>query len=163
MKIGILSDTHGILDDEVLDFFSECDEIWHAGDIGNIEIIDTLSSISVVRVVYGNIDGQPARSSFPEFQMFSIGLLRVLMTHIAGKLPAYNQKVRSYIQEHQPSILVCGHSHILKVIFDRKNNLLFINPGAAGNHGFHKVKTALRFQIIDDKPAKMEILELKRH
>ena len=163
MKIGVLSDTHGVLDDKVLHFFSECDEIWHAGDVGNIQIMETLAECTTTRGVFGNIDGQPLRSSLPEFQLFSIKTARILMIHIAGNLPRYNQKVRSLIELSRPSILVCGHSHILKVMFDKKNNLLFINPGAAGNHGFHKVKTALRFQIIEDKPCKMELLQLQRH
>jgi len=163
LTIGVISDTHGILDNDVLDFFGPCNEIWHAGDIGDIQIINKLASNRPVKAVYGNIDGQAVRKSIPENQIFSIGKQSILITHIAGSPPRYNQRVKRLIRENNPSIVVCGHSHILKVLFDHDNNLLFINPGAAGNQGFHKIKTSLRFQINNGNPEKMEVFEWERY
>jgi len=163
LKIGVISDTHGVLEKRVTDFLSDCDEIWHAGDVGNSEIIDTLNTIAPTRGVYGNIDGNDIRSVFPENIIFSVQSQKVIITHIAGNPPRYNPRVKKLINDHHPDIFVCGHSHILKVMFDKANNLLYINPGALGNQGFHKKKTAVRFQLSNGKPIKMEVLDYGRH
>lgn len=163
MKIGIISDTHSVLDQKVIEFLAGCDEIWHAGDVGNSDIISDLESIAPTKGVYGNIDGHDVRISYPEHLLFSIGTQRILLTHIAGNPPRYNKRVKFLINRHRPTILVCGHSHILKVVHDKTNKLLFINPGALGNQGYHQVKTAIRFQINEDKPEKMEVLQYERH
>jgi putative phosphoesterase len=161
LKIGVISDTHGVLDDKVRTFFEACDQIWHAGDIGHLDVIDRLREICPVAAVHGNIDSHTIRKEAPENHFFKVNQSTVLITHIAGKLPVYNKRVRGIIKDYHPKILVCGHSHILKVQFDKKHGLLYINPGAAGNHGFHKVKTALRFEL-NDKPENMELLQWER-
>ena len=159
-KIGLLSDTHGFLENRLFDYFKEADEIWHAGDIGESAILERLEELRKVRAVYGNIDGGNLRAALHEYLEFEIEGLRVLMIHIANKPPRYNPKTLSLIRASRPDLLVCGHSHILKVEFDKKNNLLFMNPGAAGNHGFHKVKTALRFSIDQGKAKNLEVIDL---
>jgi len=161
MQIGVISDTHGHLDSSVLDFFSGCNEIWHAGDIGSMNVIEKLSSVAQVRAVYGNIDAPEITNSFGEEETFKIDSTVVYVTHITGRPSRYNPKVRRMIQKHQPSILVGGHSHILKVSFDHENQLLFINPGAAGNQGFHKMKTVIRFRL-KEKPVDLEVFEIGR-
>lgn len=161
-KIGLISDTHGYLHPSVLDFFKECDEIWHAGDAGSIAILDQLSAFKPLKAVYGNIDGWDVRVTYPEFQLFDCEEVKILMIHIGGYPGRYAQTARKLIQEHKPGLFISGHSHILKVIYDDKNNLLHINPGAAGNHGLHKKVTAVRF-IIEGKEIKdMEIYETSR-
>ena len=163
MKIGIISDTHGILDEKPVNFFSECDEIWHAGDIGNKSILEKLGSICTLRAVSGNIDSKIEHWTSPEHHLFVLEGMQVLIIHIAGNPPGYNREVYRFITRHNPDMLVCGHSHILKVMFDKVNHLLFINPGAAGNQGFHTVKTAIRMKIKSGKPSEMEVLEWERH
>ncbi len=162
-KIGVLSDTHGMLDEKVIEFLSICDEVWHAGDIGSVDVLTDMRSLfPVVRAVYGNIDGWEIRAEVPEVNRFELEGRRVAIKHICGNPRRYDPSVRSLIQEYHPHILVCGHSHILRVEYDKKNNLLFINPGAAGNSGFHKVRTAVRF-VIDGKDIRdLEVLELGR-
>lgn len=160
MRIGVISDTHGYLDPKVFDHFKDCDEVWHAGDIGNLEISDKLNEKYKFQAVYGNIDGHELRIQYPEFLFFKRNDVKVMMIHIGGKPPRYNQKVKKLIREYNPGILVCGHSHILKVEYDIQNKLLFMNPGAAGKHGFHKVRTLIRFSINGNKPEKMEVIEL---
>jgi len=161
VKIAILSDTHGWLDEQLLAHVQEADEIWHAGDVGNIEVIETLGRLpGKLRVVYGNIDDQPVRQATGEWVNFTAGGLRVLITHIAGRPPRYNARVRQKIAEHQPDLLVCGHSHILKVMPDKANSLLFINPGACGHHGFHKIRTIITLQITAGKPHALQVVEL---
>lgn len=161
MKVGVISDTHGHLDQRVLDFFAGCDEIWHAGDIGDLEIIDKLERTAPVKGVYGNIDDYTVRSTCPENQCFTHKQQKILITHIAGKPPRYNARVRALLKQEAPDLLVCGHSHILRVEFDAGNNVLYINPGAAGVQGFHKHKTAIRF-TLDPKPTNMEVLKWDR-
>lgn len=160
MRIGILSDTHGHLDDRILHHLQDCDEIWHAGDIGNISVTDQLAQFKPLRAVHGNIDGGPARMQFPEDLVFTCEGMKVFMTHIAGKPTSYNQRVRDLLKMHRPQILVCGHSHILRVEFDKKNQVLFINPGAAGIHGFHKVRTLVRLTIEKGEIKAADVVEL---
>ena len=159
-KIGILSDTHNYLDEQVFEYFKNVDEIWHAGDIGTNEITNKLKKFKPLRTVYGNIDGHELRAEFPEDLIFEIENCKIFITHIAGAVCVYNQRVREIIKQEKPDILVCGHSHILKIMRDEKFKLLHINPGAAGIHGFHKMKTILRFEIENGKPQKMELIEL---
>ncbi|HUM53030.1 MAG TPA: metallophosphoesterase family protein [Chitinophagales bacterium] len=159
-KIGILSDTHNYLDEQIFDYFKNVDEIWHAGDIGTSMVTDKLKSFKPLLAVFGNIDGHELRAEFPEDLILQIDDCKIFITHIAGAVGVYNQRVREIIKQEKPNILVCGHSHILKIMRDEKFNLLHINPGAAGVHGFHKMKTILRFEIENGKPQKMELIEL---
>jgi uncharacterized protein len=160
--IGILSDTHGFVHPRVIDFLSGSDEIWHAGDMGNIGVADQLRAIRPLRAVYGNIDGQDIRIEYPEVQKFMAEEVRVLITHIGGYPGRYDSRARNMIEVSRPQLFVCGHSHILKVIFDKKYNLLHINPGAAGKYGIHKSITAIRL-IIDGKNMRdLEVLDLPR-
>ncbi len=161
MKIGLLSDTHSYLDEKVFSYFKDCDEIWHAGDIGDIAVIDQLAAFKPVRAVYGNIDDQKVRASYPKDQRFVCEGLSVWITHIGGYPPKYNPAVLAALKLETPNIFICGHSHILKVMPDPKlNNLLFLNPGAAGKHGFHHMRTLLRFDITHKKISNMEVIEL---
>ena len=161
VKIAVLSDTHSWIDDRIIDYLKNADEIWHAGDIGSLEVLDRLEQLpGKLRAVHGNIDNQQIKLAAPEYLSFSINNMRVLITHIAGNPPRYNTNVRKLLHEHRPNILVCGHSHILKVTNDKRSDLLFINPGACSHHGFHKVRTLIQFQIINDKPQKMIVIEL---
>ncbi len=160
MKIGILSDTHGWLDPRILHHFADTDEIWHAGDLGQGEVLTPLQSIKTCRAVFGNIDGNSIRQLCPEFLIFDIMGLKILLIHIAGPFGSYTPQCRSLIKLHQPNILVCGHSHILKVAFDHSNNLLYINPGAAGRQGFHHVRTVLKLNIGENGPSNFEVIEL---
>ena len=163
MKIGLLSDTHGYLEESVFNHFKDCDEIWHAGDIGTLEVADKLSSFKKLRAVYGNIDGHEIRINYGEHARFKIDGLKVWITHIGGSPPRYNQKVRPSLLSHTPDIFICGHSHILKIMSDKTfNNMLYINPGAAGRNGFHRVKTLVRFEINDGKVGNMQVIELGR-
>ena len=159
-RIGLISDTHGHLDDRIFAHFEDCDEIWHAGDIGNIETSDKLEQIKVFKAVYGNIDDYLVRSSTQEINTFICEKVKVSMIHIAGKPPYYNKKSKSLIKKENPKIFICGHSHILKIEFDKINNVLYLNPGAAGRHGFHKKRTMIRFEINEEKIENMEIIEL---
>ena len=159
-KILVLSDTHSYIDERIISFASESDYIIHAGDIGKYDIIEKLKLCSYTHFVYGNIDNNEIRSSCNDYESFSIDGLKILLTHISGKSPKYNNKTLKKIKQFMPDILISGHSHILKVEFDKKNNLLFINPGAAGRHGFHKKRTMIRFEINKSKIQNMEIIEL---
>ena len=160
MKIGLISDTHSFLDPKVFEYFEPCDEIWHAGDIGTIELYDELNEFRPTHAVWGNIDGHKIREAVPEDLLFGRSGKTFLMTHIAGKPPSYNKRVRQLLDQHQPDVLICGHSHILKVEMDKKRNVLFMNPGAAGRHGFHKVKTLLRFDVVQGTLKNLEVIEL---
>ncbi len=160
MKIGLISDTHGCLDLKILDYFQEVDEIWHAGDIGTIDVLENLRSFKPTIAVWGNIDGEELRVECKEIEIFEREGLEILLTHIAAKPPKYNKEILKEVRQHRPKILVCGHSHILKVMPDSENKLLFINPGAAGKHGFHKMKTILRFEIEEKQIKNMEAIEL---
>lgn len=159
-RIGLLSDTHGFLDEAVFRYFAECDEVWHAGDIGTTEVSEKLAAFKPLRVVYGNIDGTGIRKIHPLVLNFRCEEMDVLMIHIGGSPGNYFPEARREITEAQPDLFICGHSHILKVMFDKKNNFLYMNPGAAGNHGFHKVKTILRFTVEGKKVKELEAIEI---
>jgi len=160
-KIGLISDTHSYLDPKIEKYFKECDEIWHVGDVGNMDVIDGLLKIvPIVRGVYGNIDGQELRSYFPEHLKFKCENVNVWMTHIGGYPNRYAIDIRDKIKKSPPDLFISGHSHILKVMFDKKLNLLHINPGSAGKSGFHKVKTIVRFTIEDKNIKDLEVIEL---
>lgn len=159
-RIGIISDTHGYLDENVFKYFFDCDEIWHAGDIGDITITDRLMKFKNLRAVFGNIDGTNARIRFKENELFHVEQCKILLTHIAGKPGAYSKRIKNIITTYKPQILVCGHSHILRVEYDKKYNLLYINPGAAGKHGFHQVRTIIKFCINGLSPVNMQVIEL---
>ncbi len=159
-RIALLSDTHNFLDPKIFKYFDGCDQIWHAGDIGTIAITDELSKIKPVIAVYGNIDGQDVRKVHPLNQQFICENVNVYITHIGGYPTRYSDQALQEIKYNKPQLFICGHSHILKVMYDDKNNLLHINPGAAGNHGFHSVKTLVRFTIDKDKIKNLEVIEL---
>lgn len=160
MKIGLLSDTHGYLDPTLLRYFENVDEIWHAGDIGSEEVITTLASAKPVKAVFGNIDDRALQNRFPEDLHFFCDGLRIFITHIAGTPPRYNARIKKVLAEVKPDILICGHSHILRIMKDLENKLLFINPGAAGQQGFHHMKTIVRFEIIHKEIKHLEVIEL---
>tara|TARA_B100000767_G_C19766821_1_gene537965 strand:- start:2553 stop:3062 length:510 start_codon:yes stop_codon:yes gene_type:complete len=159
-KILLLSDTHGYIDKRILSYVHQADEVWHAGDIGNLDVTDQIEKLKLLRAVYGNIDGKYARVSFPEFQQFYCEQVSVLIIHIGGYPGRYNSKIRELLSKSSPKIFICGHSHILKVMHDKKYKLLYINPGAAGVHGFHKIRTMLRFEIDGDQIQNLEAIEL---
>lgn len=159
-RIGLLSDTHGYLDQELKKYLNSCDEIWHAGDIGSLSVTDRLESWKPVRAVYGNIDNDKIRIVHPENQIFEVEGIKVLMTHIGGYPGRYNPRVLELIRTEKPKLYICGHSHILKVMFDKKHDCLHMNPGAAGIHGFHKVKTLLRFSLEGGNIKDLEVIEL---
>lgn len=159
-RIGLISDTHGYLYEEVLTHFEMCDEIWHAGDIGSFEVSDRLAAVKPFKAVYGNIDDHLMRRTFPENVVFNCEGVTVLMTHIGGYPNKYTKRAKDLIVMHQPNLFICGHSHILKVMFDKTFNLLHINPGACGKVGFHKVNTLIRFSIEDAKIKDLEVVEL---
>lgn len=161
-RIGLLSDTHAFLHPKLFDFFKDVDEIWHAGDIGNIETADKLATFKPLKAVYGNIDDFTIRNEYPKIQVFDCESVKVLMTHIGGYPKRYESSIRKLIKREKPQLFISGHSHILKVINDPENNLLHINPGAAGKSGIHKVSTMLRFNIDLERIKDLEILELKR-
>ncbi|HOH55334.1 MAG TPA: metallophosphoesterase family protein [Paludibacteraceae bacterium] len=161
-RIGILSDTHGFLDPRIYQYFSECDEIWHAGDWGSLEVVNQLINFKPVRGVWGNIDDVNIRSLFSEHLHFQCEEVSVWLTHIGGYPGKYDIKVRPTIFQQPPDLFVCGHSHILKVQFDKKLNLLHINPGAAGKYGFHTVQTIVRLEIDGKKIQNLEVIELKK-
>ncbi|MGB0880013.1 MAG: metallophosphoesterase family protein [Polaribacter sp.] len=159
-KILLLSDTHSYIDNQILKFVKQADEVWHAGDIGDLLVTDTIKKLKPLRAVYGNIDGSDARVEFPLDAKFTVEGVSVWMTHIGGYPNKYNQRIREEIKKKPPKIFISGHSHILKVQFDKKLNLLHLNPGAAGNHGFHKIRTMLRFKIDSGNIKELEIIEL---
>ena len=161
-RIGLLSDTHTYLHPGIFEFFKDCDEVWHAGDIGNLETITRLSAFKPVRAVYGNIDGQSVRVSHPEIQLFHCEKVKVLMIHIGGYPGRYEKKARMLIEKEKPMLFISGHSHILKVMPDKKYNLLHINPGAAGKFGLHRKVTFVRYVIDGNDIRDMEISEYDR-
>jgi len=161
-KILLLSDTHSYLDDKILKYVAWADEVWHAGDIGDLEVTDTLKKHKPLRAVYGNIDNNEARMEFPLNNRFWCEEVEVLITHIGGYPGKYNSAIRQELQTNPPQLFICGHSHILKVQFDKQLNMLHMNPGAAGIHGFHQVRTLLRF-VIDGAAIKdLEIIEFEK-
>jgi len=161
-KILLLSDTHSYIDDVILNHVKQADEVWHAGDIGDLEVTDSIKAIKPLKAVYGNIDHAKARVEFPEHLKFNCDGVNVWITHIGGYPPRYNQRIRSEIYNSPPDLFICGHSHLLKVIPDKKLNLLHMNPGAIGKHGFHKVRTMLRFNISNGKIKDLVVIEYPR-
>lgn len=161
MKVGLLSDTHSHLDTKVFEYFKNCDEIWHGGDIGDAAVINDLEKFKSVRAVFGNIDDQELQVRFPEDLWFNCEGLTIWMTHIGGAPPNYNPRIKKVLKERIPDIFICGHSHILKIKKDPNyKNMLYLNPGAAGNHGFHHIKTLVRFEVIGKEIKNMEVIEL---
>ncbi len=161
-KILVLSDTHGFIDDKVIKYVIQADEVWHAGDIGNIEVTDILQKYKPLRAVYGNIDDVAIRSEFPHHQRFVCDGVDVWITHIGGSPGRYNPEIREEMNINPPKLFICGHSHILKIMHDPKNNLLFMNPGAAGKYGLHKVRTMIRFYIEQGLISNLEVIEMAR-
>ena len=162
-RIGLLSDTHGYWDERFAKYFAECDEIWHAGDIGSMEVADRLADICTLRAVHGNIDGGDVRRLFPEVLRFRVEEADILMKHIGGYPGNYDRSIRAKIQANPPRLFISGHSHILKVMRDTSRDMMYINPGAAGIQGWHVVRTALRFKIEDGALKDMEVFELPRN
>ncbi len=160
VKIGLLSDTHAYWDERYLQYFEPCDEIWHAGDIGSLEVAQKLAAFRPFRAVYGNIDGQDIRRLYPQTLRFTVERAEVLMKHIGGYPGKYDPSIRGSILVHPPKLFVSGHSHILKVKYDKTLDLLHINPGAAGISGFHKVRTLVRFVIDSGTFRDLEVIEL---
>lgn len=158
-RIGLLSDTHGFLDENIMKHFKECDEIWHGGDFGN-DVLEPLQNIKPVKGVFGNIDDQKIRAIYPEQLVFICEEVKVMMRHIGGYPPKYNTETKKELQIHQPQLFISGHSHILRVMYDDKINCLYMNPGAAGKHGWHKVRTILRFAINGKEIKDCEVIEL---
>ena len=161
-KILLLSDTHGHVDDHMMKYVNQSDEVWHAGDIGTTQVTDTISSLKPLRAVFGNIDNHELRLSFPEELLFECEEINIYMTHIGGRPGRYAKGISEKIKSIKPKIFICGHSHILKIQYDKVNQLLFINPGAIGKHGFHKVRTMVRFEIDKSDIKNMEVIEVKR-
>lgn len=160
MKIGLLSDTHGWINPRLYDYFESCAEVWHAGDIGDIKTADELAAFRPLRAVYGNIDNHIVRAAYPAVQNFLVDETRVIMTHIGGVPGRYEKGVRDLISLHKPDLIICGHSHIARIEYDKAGKFLFVNPGAAGRSGFHNIMTALRFSIEGKKIFDMEVIEL---
>ena len=161
-KILLISDTHGYIDEKIIKYANQVDEIWHAGDIGDISVTDTLKTIKPLKAVYGNIDDQKIRSEFPLHNRFLCEKVDVWITHIGGYPKKYNPKIIDELKSNPPDLFICGHSHILKVINDKELNLLHINPGAIGKHGLHNVRTMIQFEISGDKIENLSIVECKR-
>jgi putative phosphoesterase len=160
IKILLLSDTHSHIDDTILKYVQQADEVWHAGDIGSLVVTDTIKSIKPLRAVFGNIDDDKARMEFPLHNRFMCEGVDVWITHIGGYPGKYNQTIREELRTNSPKLFICGHSHILKVQFDKSLNLLHMNPGAAGISGFHQIRTMLRFEIDGDKISNLEVIEI---
>ena len=159
-KILLLSDTHSHIDETILKYVALADEVWHAGDIGNLSVTDTLKQLKPLRAVFGNIDDDKARIEFPLHNRFMCEGVDVWITHIGGYPGKYNQNIREELVKNPPNLFICGHSHILKVQFDQKLNLLHMNPGACGKSGFHTIRTMLRFTIDGDKIQELEVIEI---
>lgn len=159
-RIGLISDTHGFLDETIFEHFKNCDEVWHAGDFGTDEVANKIKEKKILRGVYGNIDGQDIRSEFPEQLIFMCEGIKVMMRHIGGYPPKYNPETKKEILIHRPQLFISGHSHILKIMYDDKLNCLHMNPGAAGKQGWHKVRTIIRFVIDGTEMKDAEVIEL---
>lgn len=162
-KIGLLSDTHGYWNEKYEKYFAECDEIWHAGDIGSIQLLEQLKALKPVKAVYGNIDGEIVRMECPKVAHFDIENVSVMMTHIGGYPGRYNPEIRKELYMTRPKLFICGHSHLLKVMYDQALQTLVINPGAAGKYGIQQVRTLIRFCIDRDKVKNLEVIELGTH
>ena len=161
-KILLLSDTHSYIDNDILKYVKQADEVWHAGDIGDLKVTDAIKKLKPLRCVYGNIDDKDARLEFPLDLRFNVENISVWITHIGGYPNRYKPRIKEEIEKNPPKLFICGHSHILKVQFDKKLNLLHLNPGAAGNHGFHKIRTMLRFELHKGEIKNLEIIELAK-
>lgn len=159
-RIGLISDTHGFLDAAVFNYFKDCDEIWHAGDFGTMELVQTLQKFKPLKGVYGNIDGQDIRAFFPEVLIFPCEEIKVYMKHIGGYPPKYNKETKPGLLTERPQLFISGHSHILKIIYDDKLQCLHMNPGAAGRQGWQKVRTLIRFAIDKSEIKNCEVIEL---
>ena len=159
-SILLLSDTHGYLDPKIEKYMLQADEIWHAGDIGSVELADQISAQKPLRAVYGNIDDAKLRRMFPLNQVFECEGLKVCMTHIGGYPGKYPERIRKMIESEKPGLFICGHSHLLKVMYDKHYQLVHMNPGAAGKHGFHQKKTLIRFSIAEGKIISPEVIEI---
>lgn len=159
-QIGLISDTHSYLDEAVFKYFKDCDEIWHAGDFGNTELVQQLQDFKPLRGVYGNIDGHEIRAEFPEKLRWYCEDVEVMMIHIGGYPKKYAPSIKQEIIENPPKLFISGHSHILKVIHDEELNCLHINPGAAGKQGWHKMRTIVRFAIDKSRIMNCEVIEL---
>jgi putative phosphoesterase len=159
-RIGLLSDTHHFLDENIFRHFEQCDEVWHAGDFGTIAIADRLKSFKPLRGVYGNIDGQDIRTEYPEQLRWTCEEVDVFMVHIGGYPPKYNPAVKKLLAANPPQLFISGHSHILKVMFDENLQCLHMNPGAAGNQGWHSIRTVIRFTIDGKNMKDCEVIEL---
>ncbi|MDR0712523.1 MAG: metallophosphatase family protein [Prevotellaceae bacterium] len=162
MRIGILSDTHGLFDEPLRRFLAEVDEVWHAGDIGGSRVADAIAAFKPLRAVYGNIDGEDVRRYYPLYQRFTCEGVETLMTHIGGYPGRYDASIAKLLRSNPPQLFICGHSHILKVMFDKKLNLLHINPGAAGKYGLHTVRTAVRLEVKNGSMSGLEVGEWKK-
>lgn len=160
-QIGLLSDTHNWWDEKYEHYFADCDEVWHAGDIGSIDLAKRFEAFKPFRAVYGNIDDFQTRRAYPEFLRFTLEDVDILMTHIGGYPGRYDPKVRGILRMDPPKLFIDGHSHILKVMFDKNFNCLHINPGAAGKYGFHKVRTLIRFKLDKGNISDLEVIEIK--
>lgn len=161
-KILLLSDTHGYMDEAILKHVEKADEVWHAGDIGDLKVTDAIKKLKPLRAVYGNIDDAKIRTEFPEHQRFFCEEVSVWMTHIGGYPPKYSSRILPELNENTPRLFICGHSHILKVMPDKKRHLIHMNPGAVGKHGFHKTRTMLRFTIDGKKIDNLEVIEFNK-
>lgn len=161
-KILLLSDSHSYIDDDIIKYVKQADEVWHAGDIGDLTVTDEIQKLKPLRAVYGNIDNDKARMEFPEHNRFKCENVDVWITHIGGYPNRYDIRVREEIRKNPPKLFISGHSHILKVMADKKLNLLHMNPGAAGKHGFHKVRTMLRFVIDRTNIKDLEVIEFSK-
>ena len=159
-RIGLISDTHNYLDESVFEYFKDCDEIWHGGDFGTVEIANRLKEFKPFKGVYGNIDGMDIRKEYPEQLVFMCEEVKVIIRHIGGYPPKYNPETKKEMLIHMPQLFISGHSHILKVMYDNKLNCLHMNPGAAGKQGWHKVRTLLRFNIDGTEMKDCEVIEL---
>ena len=162
LKIGLISDSHGYLDHKTIDYLQEVDEIWHAGDVGDVSILGLLSKSKPLRGVYGNIDDASVKEILPEWLEFEVEGVKILMTHIGGKPPRYAKGVKERIKSRKPQVFICGHSHICKVELDRELNCLYMNPGAVGQQGFHPIRTLLLFDLDKGKVTNLRVVELGR-
>ena len=161
-KILLISDTHGYIDEKIVQYANNVDEIWHAGDVGDISVSDKLKKIKPLRGVYGNIDDQKIRAEFPLHNRFICEKVNVWITHIGGYPKKYNPKILEELKSNPPDLFICGHSHILKVMNDKELDLLHMNPGAIGKHGLHRVRTMIQFEINGEKIENLSVIEFKR-
>ncbi len=159
-KILLISDTHSFLDTALLKHIEVADEVWHAGDIGSLDVTDAIKKLKPLRAVYGNIDDATARKEFPKNQLFTCEEVKVFITHICGQSTNYTKEVKEMIAAEKPKLFICGHSHILKVMYQKQYDALHMNPGACGKHGFHQVKTVLRFVIDQTEIKDLAVIEL---